>query len=181
MFTLRFFIRCVFALLVFSPASPRAQDHVVPFSVSDAGISKAITNWGLDTCWANFDNMQRGLIYMGTNNVNIVRVGFFVDAPLTNNDVTPSDKSAMQTCANYAGMATAATRWDLNEDSSVNAWYQSGANLIYADRWAAAIEACQRYYNKNFWMVEGFNEPDLLSNNEGSTANLSSIFSYLKA
>lgn len=157
-----------------------AQDHTVLFSPSAAGVNAAITNWGLDTCWANYDNMLRGLIYMGTNNVNLVRVGFFVDAPLTNNDVTPGDKSSMQTCANLAAMATAATHWDMNLNSSVNAWYQSGANLVYPDRWAAAIEACQRYYNRTIWSVEGFNEPDYTPNNEGSAQNLYDIFGYLQ-
>ncbi len=57
--------------------------------------------------------MQRGLLYMGTNNVTIVRVGFFVDAPLTNNDVTPADKANMQTDMNLASMATVANRWDM--------------------------------------------------------------------
>ena len=113
--------------------------------------------------------------------VNFVRVGFFVDAPLTNNDVTPADKSAMQTCINYATMATAATRWDMNLNTSVNAWYVSGANTVYPDRWAAAIEACQRYYNRSIWMVEGFNEPDLTANAEGSAQNLYDIFGYLQA
>lgn len=159
----------------------QAQDETILYSVTDPGVTAAITNWGLDTCWPSSDNMQRGLIFMGTNNVTIVRVGFFVDAPLTNNDVTPGDKSSMQTCANLAAMATAATRWDMNLDSSVNAWYQSGANLVYPDRWAAAIEACQRYYNKSIWSVEGFNEPDYTPNGEGSAQNLHDIFGYLQA
>lgn len=158
----------------------RAQDHVVPFSTTDPGITRAITNWGLDTCWPDANNMQRGLIYMGTNNVTIVRVGFFVDAPLTNNDVTPSDKAAMQTCANLAGMATAATRWDMNLASSVDPWYQSGANTVYPERWVAAMSACQRYYNKPLWAVEPFNEPDYLPGGEGSEINLFEIMRYLQ-
>src|ERR1044071_8630275 len=124
-----------------------AQDHTLMFSVGDAGVSKTITNWGLDTCWVSYDNMFRGLVYMGTNNVTIVRVGFFVDSQLTNNDVSASDKSTMQTMASYANMATAATKWDLNLASSVQSWYISGANRVYPDRWALAIEARQRYYN----------------------------------
>jgi hypothetical protein len=168
-------LACAFALPI------RAQDHILSFNTSDAGVSKAMTNWGLDTCWASYDNMLRGLLYMGTNNVNVVRVGFFVDSPLTNNDVTPANKSSMATCANLASMATAALKWDMNLDSSVNAWYQSGANLVYPDRWAAAIQACQRYYNRSFWSVEGFNEPDYTSNGEGSAQNLYDIFGYLRA
>jgi len=159
----------------------RAQDQTVVFSTTDPGITRSITNWGLDTCWANFDNMQRGLIFMGTNNVNLIRVGFFVDAQLTNNDVTSADKSAMQTCINLANMATSATRWDMNLNTGVNAWYISGANTVYPDRWAAAINACQRFYNRSLWMVEGFNEPDYIYNNEGSAQNLYDIFGYLQA
>lgn len=167
------------AFILASPAP--AQDRTIVFGTTDIGASAAITNWGLDTCWPSFDNMQRGLIFMGTNNVNIVRVGFFVDAPLTNNDVTPADKSSMQTDINLASMATAATRWDMNLDSSVNSWYESGANLVYPDRWAAAMEACQRYYNRRFWSAEGFNEPDYTPNGEGSAQNLYDIFGYLQA
>ena len=159
----------------------RAQDHTIVFSTSDPGVSRAITNWGLDTCWQSFDNMQRGLIFMGTNNVKIVRVGFTVDSPLTNNDVSPADKTNLLICANYANMATGAAKWDMNELTGVNSWYQSGSGAVYPDRWAAAIEACQRYYNKNFWSVEGFNEPDYSTWLEGSQQNLYDIFGYLQA
>jgi len=173
----------VFAtLLWFGLTSPaRAQDHTVAFSTSAPGVTRSITNWGLDTCWPSFDNMQRGLLFMGTNNVTIVRVGFFVDAPLTNNDVTPDDKASMQTDINLASMATAATKWDMNWDSTVDPWYTNGVNTVYPDRWAAAIEACQRYYHRSFWSVEGFNEPDYTPNAEGSPQNLYDIFGYLQA
>ena len=78
-------------------------------------------------------------------------------------------------------MATAATRWDMNLNTGVNAWYISGVNTVYPDRWAAAMEACQRYYNRNIWTVEGFNERDYTSNNEGSKQNLYDIVGYLQA
>ncbi|HEU5396131.1 MAG TPA: hypothetical protein VFV81_03125, partial [Verrucomicrobiae bacterium] len=156
-----------------------AQDHTIVYGTSDPGISRAITNWGLDTCWASFDNMQRGLIYMGTNNVTIVRVGFTVDSPLTNNDVSPADKSSLQTCANLAAMATAAKKWDMNLLFPVDAWYQSGSGTIYTDRWAAAMQACQRYYNRNLWMVEPFNEPDYSSWGEGSPQNMRDLTGHL--
>jgi hypothetical protein len=158
-----------------------AQDHTIAFSTADAGVTRAITNWGLDTCWQSFDNMQRGLIFMGTNNVKIVRVGFTVDSPLTNNDVSPADKTNLLICANYANMATGAAKWDMNELTGVNSWYQNGSGTVYPDRWAAAIEACQRYYQKNFWSVEGFNEPDYSQWGEGSRQNLYDIFGSLQA
>lgn len=144
-------------------------------------MCRAITNWGLDICWQSFDNMQRGLFYMGANNVMIVRVGFTVDSPLMNNDVSPADKTSLQICANYANMATAATKWDMNELTGVNSWYQSGTGTVYADRWAAVIEACQRYYKKYFWSVEGFNEPDYSEWGEGSQQYLYDTFGCLQA
>ena len=168
----------VFLVLVL--ANPvRAQVSTVSFNTAGSGVSAAITNWGLDTCWASFDNMQRGLIFMGTNNVTIVRVGFTVDSPLTNNDISPADKSALQTCSNLASMATAATKWDMNLLFPVDAWYQNGGGTVYTDRWASAMMACQRYYKKTMWMVEPFNEPDYSSWGEGSQQNLRNIEAYL--
>jgi Concanavalin A-like lectin/glucanases superfamily/Ricin-type beta-trefoil lectin domain-like len=173
---------CVVArlLAVIFPSPLRAQDHTILFSPTDPGVTRSITNWGLDTCWPSYDNMRRGLMFMGTNNVNLVRVGYVVDAPLTNNDLSASQKAALQTHANLANMATAATRWDLNMASNVDPWYQSGAGTVYPDRWAAAMQACQRYYNKSFWMVEGFNEPDY-GWGQGSQQNLYDLFGYLQA
>ena len=164
----------------------RAQDHTILFSVSDAGINRAITNWGLDTAWPSFDNMQRGLIYMGTNNVNIVRVGAFMDSQLTNNDVSPGDKATMQSMGNLALMATAATKWDLLGGGPPNSWYVSGSGTVYPDRWALAMEACQRYYASTFgrgiWSAEPFNEPDYGPNGLSSgQQNLYDIFGYLQA
>jgi hypothetical protein len=167
------------AVFIFGQAL-HAQDHTILFSTSDAGISKPITNWGLDTCWPNYDNMRRGLIFMGSNNVNLVRVGFVVDAPLTNNDLSTSQKATLQNMANLAAMAGPNARWDINHASNVDSWYQSGAGTVYPDRWAAAIQACQRYYNRSFWMVEGFNEPDY-GWGQGSQQNLYDIFGYLQA
>jgi len=158
----------------------------VPFNVSDAGVSKAITNWGIDTGWSDPNNMQRGLIWMGTNNVTIVRMGFYIDTPLTNgatiwtSDVSTNDKALMQTETNIAAMATAATRWDIIPNSSIHSWYSNGVNRIYPDRWAAAISACQKYYNHSIWAVEGFNEPDNLGAGEGSQQDLYNVFTNLQ-
>lgn len=175
------FIGAFIVLIMLVLAGPvHAQNHTILFSPTDSGVSRAITNWGLDTCWASYDNMYRGLIFMGTNNVNLVRVGYVVDAPLTNNDISASQKATLQNFASLAHLAPASARWDLNMASSVDPWYQSGAGTVYPDRWAAAMQACQQYYNRNFWMVEGFNEPDY-GWGQGSKQNLYDLFGYLQA
>ena len=161
--------------------SVRAQDHTILYSPTDAGVTRSITNWGLDTCWADPNNMIRGLAFMGSNNVSIVRVGFVVDAPLTNNDLSDSQKAELQVYTNIAVLAGPNARWDMNWSSNLDPWYEVQTNpiVIYPDRWAAAIMAAQRYYNRNIWAVEGFNEPDYgLPNRQQDLYN---IFGYLQA
>ncbi len=152
------------------------------FGTGDAGVSATITNWGLDTGWPSYDNMRRGLSFMGTNNVNVVQVVFEMNAPLTNNDLTASQKASLQNMVNLASMATRATKWNLScgTGAGVDPWYQSGAGTVYADRWAAAMQAWQRNYHRTFWIVQGFNEPDY-GWGQGSQQNLYDICGYLQA
>lgn len=161
----------------------RAQDHTILFSVTDPGVTAAITNWGLDTTWTSSDNMQRGLIFMGTNNVNVVRVGFLVNAPLTNNDISPAQKLTLQSMINVAAMAKSSALWDLcvSTGDGVDPSYQNGSGRVHPDLWEAAMEACQRYYNRNMWMAEPFNEPDYAPSGEGSQANLLQIMTLARA
>lgn len=89
------------AMLLGGPV--RAQDHTVVFSTTDPGVSRSITNWGLDTGWASFDNMQRGLTSMGATNVKVVQVAFEVNAPLTNNEISPARKAAAKNMVTLGG------------------------------------------------------------------------------
>ena len=168
---------------LFFATTLHAQDHTVLFSTGDPGVSRAITNWGLDTTWTSSDNMQRGLIFMGTNKVTMVRVGFLANAPLTNNDISPAQKATLQSMANVPAMAGPNALWDFASatGAGVDPWYQSGAGTVYPDRWALAMEACQRYYNKAMWMAEPFNEPDYSSWGQGSQQNLYDTIGYLRA
>lgn len=154
-------------------------DHVVSFETNAPGEDKAIRDWGLDTCWPEINNMKRGLIFMGPENVNIVRVGFDVGEPLKNGELTEKQKAAVKNFASIAALAGPKARWDMNLASEVNAWYIKGQNRVHVDRWAAAMVACQKAYNRPMWMVEPFNEPDYLSNNEGSPEDLRSIMNRL--
>src|SRR5690348_10365360 len=98
------------AFLLFATAL-QAQDHTILFSTADPGVSRAITNWGLDTTWTSSDNMRRGLTFMGTNNVTIIRVGFLANSPLTNIDISPTQKATLQSMASVAAMASPTVVW----------------------------------------------------------------------
>ena len=155
-------------LLVSGPARPAfAQDHTIFYSTTDPGITAAITNWGLDTGWANFDNMQRGLIFMGTNTVNLVQVAFEMYAPMTNNDITPAMKLDLTNMVNLASMTSTNARWIMSSGTGggVDATYQSGTGTVYPNLWAAMMTDWQRNYKTNFpnrtmWLTQPFNEPD---------------------
>lgn len=45
----------------------------------DAGVSK-VANWGLDTAWYDENKVPQGGIFMGTNNVDVVRISFTTTA-----------------------------------------------------------------------------------------------------
>jgi hypothetical protein len=164
-----------------------AQDHTVVFNTADPGVNRGITNWGLDTGWPNFDNMQRGLIFMGTNTVNLVQVAFEMNAPLTNNDISPSQKADLTNMVTLASMTSTGARWIMSSGTGagVDSSYQSGTGTVYPNLWAAAMAVWQRNYalqfpNRTMWMAQGFNEPDY-GWGQGSQQNLYDILGYLQA
>ena len=173
-------------LVIALARSARAQDHTVVFSTTDPGVTQSITNWGLDSGWPSFDNMQRGLIFMGTNTVNLVQVAFEMNAPLTNNDLTPSQKADLTNMVNLASMTSTNARWIMSSGTGagVDASFQSGTETVYPDRWAVAMSAWQRNYalkftNRTMWLAQGFNEPDY-GWGQGSQQNLYDILGYLQ-
>jgi hypothetical protein len=124
--------------------------------------------------------MRRGLIFMGSPNVNVVRMSATVDAPLAGGELSAADQARLQQSINLAAMAPNAN-WYMSAGAPVDPWYQSGPNRVYPDRWAQALEAAQHYYNRPIWAVEPFNEPDWLPWGEGSPQDLSAIMGLLRA
>ena len=177
----------VFSLGLFVFVSPvRAQvNNTLTFSSSGPGVSAAITNWGLDTGWANYDNMYRGLQYMGTNTVNLVQVVFeFYDT--VTNDITPQMKLDLTNMVSLASQTSTNARWIMSSGTGgfVTNYYQSGSGTVYPNRWATMMSAWQRNFKTNFpgrtmWMAQGFNEPDY-GWGQGSQQNLHDILGYLE-
>src|SRR5579863_3140917 len=95
----------VFLLLTLA-SSVRAQINTVAFSTIDAGVTNAMTNWGVDTAATTYDDVYRSLYFMGTNTVNMVQVAFTVDEPLTNNDISPLDKPYFTNMVNLVNMTS---------------------------------------------------------------------------
>ncbi|TAK94034.1 MAG: ricin-type beta-trefoil lectin domain protein, partial [Verrucomicrobia bacterium] len=180
--------RCVRGLLislVVFTLRVQAQDHTVTFNTTDPGITRSITNWGLDTGWPNYDNMYRGLVFMGTNTVNLVQVVFEMFSPVTN-DITPQMKLDLTNMVNLASQTSTNARWILSSGTGggVDSYYQSGTGTVFPDRWATMMSAWQRNYKTNFsnrtmFMAQPFNEPDW-GWGQGSQANLYDIIGLLQ-
>ena len=122
----------------------------------------------------------------GTNTVNLVQVVFEMNAPLTNNDLTPGQNAALSNMANLASLTSTNARWIMScgTGAGVTNSYQSGTGTVYPDRWAAAMEAWQRNYamqfpNRTMWLAQPFNEPDW-GWGQGSQQNLDDILGYLQ-
>ena len=160
-------------------SSSRAQVNTVTFNTSTPGMSTAITNWGVDTL--STTDIQRDLIFVDSNTVSFVLVGFQADSPQTNNSLTASDLAVLTNIINAASMVPT-TNWVMSFGSGagVNSWYQSGAGTVYPDRWAANMEVWQRYYHHSMSWTMPFNEPDY-GWGEGSQQNLYDIMGYLLA
>src|SRR5262245_6333322 len=146
------FLNCLWTILLALAGPLNAQDQTVLFSVTAPGVSKVITNWGLDVTWANYDNMRRGLTFMGTNEVDMVRVAFLANAPVTNgvngNDLSAAQKADLSNMAGLANMAGAAKPWTFSSGTGagVDSWFKSGGDVI-PSRWVQAMEAAKKYYN----------------------------------
>ncbi len=162
----------------------RAQDRTVLFGTNDPGVSRAITEWGLDTAWASYDNMRRGVIYMGADEVDLVRVTFPMNAPVVNGQLTAAQLADVDYRVGLANLAGAAKPLAMTADTGagVDAWFKTGAEVVPA-RWVQTMEAAARAFRargKTIASASPFNEPDY-GWGQGTIANLYDILGLLQA
>jgi hypothetical protein len=167
---------------------PQAEAQTVSFSTADTGTTKSIPYWGYDTAWNDMNNIQRSIIFMGSANVNLVRVGPAMNSALIGSDlwsaeISASDKQIMSNFANQTKSMSPNAMWYLCQGAYDN-WYRSSTYNVYPDRYAAGFQANVRYLkslaNKpTIWAIDFFNEPDYSPNNEGSAQNIYDVLYYM--
>ncbi len=141
-----------------------AQDRTVTFNVSGDGDSKPII-WGLDLAWRSESNFRRGYAFMGSDQVDIVRVSYFPTAALVNNDyqgtALESFNWRMTMLDTYAREDT---KIALNSNApTIDPYFTDGNGQIVAARWAEVIDVTARKVQENGYTVISagpFNEPD---------------------
>src|SRR5688500_4829469 len=155
--------------------SARAQ-NTVSFSTSDAGQTKSIVEWGIDTALNHFDNVRQSIANLGTNNVDVVRLTFNPVEPLVDNgngtySLNQNNKNDVDFKLGLAGLA----------GSKPLSLFPGGFGPVYnEDQWVRTIKATQEYINsKPGWTntpivaIEASNEPDFWQG-EGNPAQLNS-------
>lgn len=157
----------------------RAQDRTVLFGVTDAGISKAIPIWGLDTAWLNADNVRRGVLFMGQPQVDVIRFSFTGDWPLSGGDLGASALVEFNQRLNIVNSYTDAhTALYLNNDSpTYDPSFIGGDGRMDPLAWAQLINATrQRCVNagRTVLSVSPYNEPDN-SFEQGSVTRLGDV------
>jgi hypothetical protein len=96
-------------LFVFLAASlVRAQVQTILYSVTDPGTTTGPTNWGVNTL--STTDIQRDLLFMGSNTVNFVLVAFQTDTPQTNNSLNSGDVAVVTNNIIAASMVST-TNW----------------------------------------------------------------------
>lgn len=147
-----------------------AQD--IHFDFNGAGETKAMSHWGADTAWPSADNMRQCLYHMGKDQVDVIRINFFMDEPLeANGEIGPRSKERIKNQLTLASMAgtkplalTPATGEDWDGDGPgtgpTHPYYLDANNQPIPERWLALMEATQRYVGRPIQALEVFNEPD---------------------
>lgn len=182
------FIHAVLAALSFILFAPHTHALTLTFSTAATGTTYAITNWGYDTAWDDANNEQRAIIFMGSANVNLVRVSPAMNSPLFGSDLwsaslTNSDQIIESNLVTKTKSLSPNARWYYCQGAYDN-WYRSSTYNVYPDRYAAGFQANINYVlslaNKpTIWACDFFNEPDNTSNNEGSAANIYDCLYYM--
>ena len=170
--------------LALGGAAAAAQDRLVLFGTKDAGVTdKAIAEWGLDTAWPSHDNMRRGLVFMGADQVDLVRVTFPMNAPVVDGQLTTAQLDDIAYRVWLANLAGANKPLTLTADTGagVDPWFKNG-NQVIPSRWVETMAAAVRAYKargKTFAAVSPFNEPDY-GWDQGTVGNLYDILGLLR-
>jgi len=156
-----------------------AADRTVPFGMADPGISKTV-EFGADLAWANEQAFRRNVLFMGLNQIDIVRASFQPTYPLVNGtDLTQEQINDLNyrvgLINTYVGPNT---RLTLNCDHPwVDAWY-----VGQPSRWHQLIKTtAQKFKDAGHTIVTvgAFNEPDY-GWGQGSNQDMYNITSLLK-
>lgn len=138
-------------------AQPKT-DRIVPFKLSDEGIQRTV-QWGADEAWIHEGNLRRCVLFMGKDNVDLVRVSFQPTQPLVDGDLQQGQRDTINERLRLLKFCKDDVKLNINCDHpSVHDYYKENAA-----NWAALIDKTTEYFQKAGYEVVSispFNEPD---------------------
>ena len=153
-------------------------DRTVMFEVSGIGLHKPIT-WGLDLAWLSRDNIKRGIAFMGSERVDIVRSSFTPTAALEDGELPTYELGRLNERLDIIDLFERNMNLVLNCDHpSVDAWYQGNAS-----NWAQLIDVTAAHCEERghtIVTISPFNEPDYTATGQGSIDDFYNVAGALK-
>lgn len=158
-------------------AFPR-PDRTVVYNLTDSGVPTPII-WGLDTAWPSEDNIRRGVSFMGTERISVVRASFQPTLPLINDDLQTDQVNWLNTRMNLVSLTGTHTKVALNCDHpSVHEWYKGNAV-----NWAKLMDVTTRRVQergRTVVSIAPFNEPDYTATGQGNITDFFNIAGELR-
>ncbi len=157
------FARSLLSVAIGATAVPAFAADELVFDYLDPGIDKSMRHWGVDTAWPSFDNVRQSVYHLGAEDVDVVRINFFMDEPLQDNgEISEASKALIDDQLALADLAGSDKPIALTPatGNGTHAWYMDANNQAIPERWLALMEATKEYVNRPIHSLEIFNEPD---------------------
>ncbi|MCD8303370.1 MAG: RICIN domain-containing protein [Prevotellaceae bacterium] len=161
----------------------RQADVVVPFRYDDPGVQTPL-EWGLDLAWLSEDNVRTGILYVGKDMIDVVRMSYQPTYDVEDGSLASDQTDYINQRANIVKTwCKSGVGYYINDDNpSVDDWY----NYYYDSdtrtrRWATVIDLTADHYKNrgltNLVSIAPFNEPDYYT---GQSLNIYTAESDLK-
>jgi hypothetical protein len=153
-------------------------DRTVYYNVMDTGEHMPM-EWGLDLAWLSEVNIRRGMAFMNSENVDVIRSSFTPTAALVNGELPAHELSRLQERLSAIALLGRKMNVVLNCDHpSVDEWYVGNP-----ENWAQLIDVTTRLHQEaghTVVAVSPFNEPDYSQTGQGTIDDFYNIAGELR-
>ncbi len=142
-------------------------DVTLPFRFTDEGKQTPLY-WGLDLAWLSETNVRTGVLYVGKDMIDVVRLSFQPTASVEDGTFSDDQTTDLNSRFNIVqSWLNRSVGVYLNCDPvTVDDWYNdtSVSSAVRGQRWAKLMDMTADWYKAkgltNFVALQGFNEPD---------------------
>lgn len=157
-----------------------SRSRTLVFSTNANGKKLELNTWGVDIALPDPNNIRRSALYMGEDQIDVVRVSFPINEPLVDGDLPSSKHEHFSSRVELLKLiGERPIRMLPDTDRGVHPWFKDGKD-VNPERWLQLMAASQRRYGKKMVAVEPFNEADW-GWGQGDAENLARIMDAMRA